>query len=82
MKTAVEWLVNQIGQHLEMNIKEAEMMIEQAKAMEKEQIIKTASEMHEKGFDNCINSMDTGVGFNHKQEARKYYNETFKTDKG
>jgi hypothetical protein len=52
--------------------------INQAKKMEKEQIIRTASKMHSKGFDDCINSMDTGVGFNHREEAEKYYNETFK----
>ena len=41
--TAVEWLVHQIGPFLEMDKVDAIKVIEQAKAMEKEQIIDAAT---------------------------------------
>jgi hypothetical protein len=64
MKTAVEWLVEQIenknGKEFNSYFQE---FIEQAKAMEKEQIIEACKQ--------CSYSYE---------EAEQYYNETFKSE--
>ena len=67
MKTAVEWLVEQIcGDHTS----EWQKEIEQAKAMEKEQII-----------DAYTADCDTlGHTNSFKVAAEQYYNETFKSE--
>jgi hypothetical protein len=62
MKTAVEWLVEQMKLDELFN---ADYFIDQAKAMEKEQI-----------FDAWINSLTKG-DYN---SADEYYNETFKSE--
>ena len=69
MKTAVEWLVGQIcGDHTEQWQKE----IDQAKEMEKEQVINA----FEIGYDNgaCVQE---GNAIYH---GSNYYNETFKSE--
>ena len=63
-KTAVEWLCEQY--HLKQDTK----IIEQAKAMEKEQIIKA----HQDGF------YSPPFRKSRRGEAEQYYNETFKSE--
>lgn len=66
MKTAVEWLIDEIDmQYPDINIKRKEWMIDKAKEMEKEQIVKAYNEsffLRDKPYAT----------------AEKYYNETFK----
>ena len=64
-KTAVEWLVEQIKQNVHNSFEEFESLIEQAKEMEKQQIID--------GYHiNPLESKWKNIGID-------YYNETFKT---
>jgi hypothetical protein len=69
MKTAVEWLVNQMKQResqgLTLSMYELEMFAEQAKEMEKEQIMQA--------FGNGKINGD-------KNWAHRYYKETFKSE--
>jgi hypothetical protein len=58
-QTAVEWLVEQLNLH------EYEDVIEQAKEMEKEQIIKSALAL---------------APYRYVYEAEQYYNQTFKSE--
>ena len=67
MKTAVEWLVEQIcGDHTEQWQKE----IEQSNKMFEEQIMNA----HEEGFYSPPFRMSR------RREAEQYYNETFKSE--
>jgi|LakMenE18May11ns_1017448.scaffolds.fasta_scaffold9530921_2 fatty acid-binding protein DegV len=67
MKTAVEWLVEQIKNNVHNTIEEFELIVEQAKEMEKEQIM----EAFEAAEKYC------GKDFLH---GDLYYNETFKSE--
>ena len=79
-QTAVEWLFTQFQRtgiypkysidNEEINLKQdlIHTLIEQAKAMEKEQIIEFANNY---GFDTC--------GYDYER-AEQYYNETFKSE--
>ena len=70
-QTAVEWLVEK----LEIFATEEEMnIIEQAKAMEKEQIIKTAQDNFYIGQD-LANDHEVDI-----KSAEQYYNKTFKSE--
>lgn len=62
-QTAVEWLVNQYIEKLTIT----PAMVEQAKAMEKEQI----KEAYNQSWHDRMNPYKT---------AEKYYNETFKSE--
>jgi hypothetical protein len=63
-QTAVEWLKSEWQKKdIDISIRE---LFEQAKAMEKEQIIKT--------YNNAINKMDY---FIQPESAEQYYNETY-----
>jgi len=75
MKTAVEWLVEEINKLTGLTIQMDEPIIEQAKEMEKEQI----KEAH---FDGKINGMDISHPLSIIKEitATDYYNETFKSE--
>lgn len=67
MKTAVEWLMEHIQQKL--YIKDS--VIEQAKEMEKQQIIE------------AVKSTDYIIGATNKESeefAQQYYNETYKSE--
>ena len=64
-QTAVEWLVEKLDQNFDYV---ADTIIEQAKAMEKEQIIRAHL------MARCY---DTPNSYN---EAEQYYNETFKSE--
>jgi hypothetical protein len=64
MKTAVEWLINEIDmQYHDINIKRKEWMIEKAKEMEKKDIIMA----YKADLHPCSD-----------EDAEQYYNETFK----
>ena len=66
MKTAIEWLVEQIDQNI-LVTEEVKLAIEQAKEMEKQQIIDAYS-------NNGWNDEDE------RADAEQYYNETFKSE--
>jgi hypothetical protein len=64
MKTAVEWLINEIDmQYPDINVKRKEWMIDKAKEMEKEQI---------------GDAWDSAYGGDSYYSGESYYNETFK----
>ena len=68
-QTAVEWLVEQIcGDHTS----EWQEQIEQAKAMEKEQIIDA--------YLKDIGKVTIDKALVHWDKAEEYYNETFKSE--
>ena len=70
-KTAVEWLADQIQEQLDIFCTGGilcSVMIEQAKAMEKEQIVNAASWTPEDGLSIL------------SELAEQYYNETFKKE--
>ena len=69
MKTAVEWLVEQIKNNVHNTIEEFELIVEQAKEMEKEQIIHTYDE-----------GVLKGQLFIEPITGEQYYNETFKSE--
>jgi hypothetical protein len=64
MRTAVEFLIDEIIKLTGVNIQMDEPIIEQAKEMEKEQIIKTFNE-------GALDGLQLG---------EQYYNETFKSE--
>jgi hypothetical protein len=64
-QTAVEWLVEQIKNNVHNTVEEFELIVNQAKAMEKEQI-KNA----------WINSLTTAD----YHSSEQYYNKTFKSE--
>jgi hypothetical protein len=74
MKTAVEWfiinLIQVCGAPPEGTWKEVENLLQQAKEIEKEQIMNA----HEKGFYSPPFRMSR------RREAEQYYNETFKSE--
>ena len=70
MKTAVEWLVEQLDGERHLTENEIKRVIEQAKEMEKEQIM----DAHEEGFYSPPFRMSR------RREAEQYYNETFKSE--
>jgi fatty acid-binding protein DegV len=72
-QTAVEWLVEQIKNNVHNSIEEFELIVNQAKEMEKEQIIE-AHGNKQKTRSNT-NSIVT-YGFTYTGEM--YYNEIFK----
>ena len=67
-QTAVEWFAEKIGHNSLMALTEYNEILEQAKAMEKEQIIRAHL------MARCY---DTPNSYN---EAEQYYNETFKSE--
>ena len=66
-QTAVDWLIDQIVNHNGVNSK----TFEQAKEMEREQMIKFALHLHNVDMSN------TGIDIL-MDEAEQYYNETYK----
>lgn len=67
-QTAVEWLASQLGEHIIWEEKIIDL-VEQAKAMEKEQIINAyTADCDTIGHTNAFNVA-----------AEQYYNETFKS---
>ena len=75
MKTAVEWLIDMLVTENEITLKgENYKLFDQAKAMEKEQIIDAYNEgqntQYEYSESNDVNWYD----------GKQYYNETFKSE--
>ena len=68
-QTAVEWLIRDVNENIA-PLYIPKQVIEQAKAMEKEQIIKA----HEDGF------YSPPFRKSRRGEAEEYYNETFKSE--
>ena len=66
-QTAVEWLMEQLTKNYPLTKESAESIIEQAKSMEKEQII----EAFNQSWHDRMNPYKT---------AEKYYNQTFKSE--
>jgi len=67
MKTAVEWLVEQLKEYNHLSYDEQSWIFEQAKEMEKEQI---------------CNAYRVGwINYSLKTDSEQYYNETFKSEK-
>jgi hypothetical protein len=75
MKTAVEWfiinLIQVCGAPPEGTWKEAENLLQQAKEMEKEQIIDAW---------NTKSKIDGVLTYTDNRTAEQYYNETFKSE--
>ena len=71
MQTSVEWLVEQIKNNVHNTIEEFELIVEQAKEMEKEQIMTafTQGDIFGADFFDRVN-----------RTAEQYYNETFKSE--
>jgi len=70
-QTAVEWLIIQMHTHWTNEDVTFQTLIEQAKAMEKEQIIDSFVECWKENMPE---------GYECKQSAEYYYNETYKKD--
>ena len=67
-QTAVEWLMEQLTKNYPLTKESAESIIEQAKAMEKEQIIR--AHLMARCYDNP----------NSHNEAEQYYTETYESN--
>ncbi len=63
-QTAVEWLIEELGEYFPHEIGGIHLMVEKAKEMEKQQII-----------DAC-NQIEI-IGLDYELPGEKYYNETF-----
>ena len=74
-QTAVEWFAEKIGHNSLMALTEYNEILEQAKAMEKEQHDKTAEEWWKEG----AHYMESG-GRAKWESFEQYYNETFKSE--
>lgn len=85
-QTAVEWFVEQLAairkqnsgyRNIEIELKE---LIEQAKAMEKEQIVKTFTNVTVATLQNLNIKSTIQDILDFKKIAEVYYNETFKSE--
>lgn len=79
-QTAVEWLVEQINNDsdtifYDRNLHPFEQYVNQAKAMEKEQIIESWDNGYANGYD--LGKYDDEPN---PDDAEQYYNETFKSE--
>ncbi len=70
MKTAVEWLVEQLKEYNHLSYDEQSWIFEQAKEMEKEQIINAR-------YNGRQEFRDLGANYRNDEQ---YYNETFKSE--
>jgi predicted methyltransferase len=68
MKTAVEWLIQELKENSLLTFDEWKELFEKAKEMEKEQIINAAS-------DHCYPTCELA-----RIEAEQYYNKNFKSE--
>jgi hypothetical protein len=67
-QTAVEWMAEKVGHNSLMSLADYNEILEQAKAMEKEQIM----DAHEKPY------IDMNLSFRSADRAEEYYNDTYK----
>jgi hypothetical protein len=75
-QSAVEWLASEIKNHIKMPSKHFDEILEQAKAMQKEQHIDTFEEGYNAGWCMAKEYADEPQIY----DAEEYYNETFKTE--
>jgi len=73
-QTAVEWLISKLNKEGFAQVVTDEE-IQQAKSMEKEQIIDAWDDGYDKGTRDRIEKISNPVG-----NAEQYYNETFKSE--
>ena len=71
-KTAVEWLVEKLDQNFDYV---ADTLIEQAKEMEKQEIMNAWDDGYDKGTRDRLEKISNPVG-----NAEQYYTETFKSE--
>jgi hypothetical protein len=76
MKTAVEWLAEQL---CNAPILDYWGLVEQAKEMEKEQIMDAYEQGYRDGETNS-NTMNYGIDISKFADAKIYYNQTFKSE--
>ena len=70
MKTAVEWLINEIDmQYPDINVKNKEWMIDKAKEMEAEQRQQDTNHGYSEGYDDGVNGQEPM-----KPEIKQYGN--------
>jgi len=74
MKTAVEWLVEQLDGERHLTENEIKRLIQQAKEMEKDNVCNAWNDGYDKGMRYRIEKISNPVG-----NAEQYYNETYKT---
>jgi len=77
MKTAVEWLANVLSQSGPITEDDFNSLVEQAKEMEKEQIIDAYVQGADDDYEFHINPHLMKA---EDVDAQKYYNETFKPE--
>jgi hypothetical protein len=73
MKTAVEWLIDEHFGGIENCTPDFRFHIQQAKEMEKEQIMRTARQCYFEGVRKRAKTTEELIEY-----AEQYYNETFK----
>jgi hypothetical protein len=78
MKTAVEWLANDLKQNHGIDLT-LYSEFEQAKEMEKEQIMDAYEQGYRDGETNS-NTMNYGIDISKFADAKIYYNQTFKSE--
>jgi hypothetical protein len=66
--TAVEWLIEELGEYFPHEIGGIHLMVNKAKAMEKEQILKA----YDKGY--CMGDFELT-----NEDIEKYYKETYES---
>jgi hypothetical protein len=71
MKTAVEWFADKIGHNSLMALTEYNDILEQAKAMEKEQIMDAW---------NTRSKIDSVLTYTDNRTAEQYYTETYESN--
>jgi hypothetical protein len=75
-QTAVEWLVEQLDGENHLTQNEIKRVIEQAKEMEKEQMVYSIYKYIEDNLDTSTHGNIENV----KEWSEQYYNETFKSE--
>jgi hypothetical protein len=75
MKTAVEWLIDEHFGGIENCTPDFRFHIQQAKEMEKEQIMRTARQCYFEGVRKRAKTTEELIEY-----AEQYYNETFKSE--
>jgi hypothetical protein len=85
--TAVEWLVDKLkGRSVDLEMPWNIDLVEQAKEMEKQQIINCCIQTTQDCFVSIMEHLNIPLNFtdedliNQKLEAEQYYNETFKPE--
>jgi hypothetical protein len=75
-QTAVEWLIEQLKEYKHLSYDEQSWIFEQAKEMEKEQMVYSIYKYIEDNLDTSTHGNIENV----KEWSEQYYNETFKSE--